>query len=236
MNSSQTRSSVTPSPVVVACLGVIVALAASTVVCAVGWTNSMAPRATEVGNVATWVGAVGTILGLWAAVVTIWHSNAARRQAETDERLSQARRVAVTSHMKIEPAAAPWKVHQDAWTEPRAVENHPSIEEEKYLESYDGPFSGTVSFTVQNGSPYALFEPIAVVHSPIPSATENQLPVKKRIPLAVVLPGGTCTGTTSFELSAKPADSQTIDLVEFEFSDVWRDRWRSTRSGTQKIQ
>lgn len=230
------KTKMTPFHVSFTYISIIGVLAASTVVCAIGWSNELAPLKTEWGDVATWVGAVGTILGFAVAIGTLWHNDKARRDAEAAERLAQARRVGVTSHMVVEPDAGFWELHQKAWKGGRDHTDLASIEEQAHLDAYQGPWEGKVTFTVQNGSPYPLFDPVVRIGGVSTASSDAPVAALKTIPLTVVLAGGTAEGKATVSLSTYSGESMVPDLVELEFSDVWEDRWLSTSSGCRKVE
>lgn len=187
------------------------------------------------GNVATWVGASGTILGFAAAIVTLWNKDKVRGRAEAAERLAQARRVGVTSHVDVKQDPHLWEQHKEAWKGERGHPDLVSVEEQAHLDSYEGPWEGKVMFTVQNGSPYPLFNPIVRIRdAPTVASTTPEIPLKS-IALPVVLAGGTVDGKAPIHLSTHSGESMSPDLVELEFSDVWESRWLSTSDGCRKI-
>lgn len=201
---------------------------------AVAWHLRLVPLETAWGDWGTWAGAIGTIAGFAVAIATLWHNEKARRQADIDDRTAQARRVGVTSMVRVEQAPAPWQSHQAAWTGGRAIPNLPSAEEQEHLDSYSGPWLGKVTYTVYNGSPFPLFNPIVTGDI---TKISPELPAQptKTTRLPALLPGSTTSGTWSIDLRIRPEEDMTPDLVELQFSDVWGDRWRSTSQGTDKV-
>ncbi|MFF1880562.1 hypothetical protein ACFVVC_03720 [Pseudarthrobacter sp. NPDC058196] len=217
-------------------ISITVALVASTVVCAIGWSLQLAPLKTEWGDVATWVGAGGTILGFTIAIATLWHNEKAGRDDEEAERLAQARRVGITSHMVLERDPLFWEAHQDAWKGWREHTGLPSVEERIHLDSYEGPWDGKVTFTVQNGSPYPLSNPVVRVRDVSTLSSTTPAPPLKTIAMPVILAGGTAEGKATVNLPAHSGESMIPDLVELEFSDVWEGRWLSSSSGCRKVE
>lgn len=202
---------------------------------AVAWKFRMAPLKTEWGDWATWTGAIGTIAGFGVAIWTLQSADKRHRKAEKDDRIIQARRVGITSIMEVEPAPGSWETHMQAWDDDRADSRLATAEERAHMDAYDGPWVGRVSWTAQNGSPYPLFSPKVTVDaskvSLLPTVTK---PVLTSLP--ALLPGGTATGTFSLDLRSHNSDDMVPDLVELEFTDVWKDRWHSTSSGCEKIE
>lgn len=196
---------------------------------------SLVPLKTDWGDFATWLGAVGTIAGFAVATVTLWHNDKMHRQAEADERIAQSKKVAITSTMEVEPAPAPWKAYKLGWTDGRAFPGMPTVEEQEYLDKYPGPWVGKVTYTAQNGTPYPLFNPVVTV-----DLSELQLqepPTEPRkIRLPALIPGSTTTGKLSLDLKARPGEDMVPDLVELDFTDVWKDRWRTTSQGCEKAE
>lgn len=213
----------------------LVLLGGTTLYFGIAWKLSLVPLETEWGDFATWLGAIGTIAGFAAATVTFWHSDKVRRDAEDTDRVALARRVGITSTMEVKPAHAPWKAHLDAWKGERGAANIPSVEEQLYQDAYRGPWVGKVTYTAQNGTPYPLFTPVVTVDSsklPMPQSS----PASRRIRLPALIPGSTTTGSFSVDLSDSDGEDMIPDLVELEFTDVWKVRWRTTSQGCEKIE